>query len=40
VRLKLVNQQMKAAHRQLDVLCGKLAGTEETEQGNAQSSAT
>ncbi len=33
VRLKLVNQQMKAAHRQLDVLCGKLAGTEEIEPG-------
>ena len=33
VRLKLVNLQMKAAHRQLDVLCGKLAGTEESEPG-------
>jgi transposase len=32
-RLKLVNQQMKEAHRQLDALCGKLAGTEEAEPG-------
>lgn len=33
VRLKLVNRQIKQAHRQLDALCDRLAGTGETEPG-------
>jgi transposase len=32
-RLKLVNQQLKAAHRQLDQLCAKLASASEGEPG-------
>jgi transposase len=32
-RLKLVNQQLKAAHRQLDQLCTKLASAQENEPG-------
>lgn len=32
-RLKLVNQQMKAAHRRLDELCAKLASGQEDEPG-------
>ncbi len=33
VRLKVVNRQIKEAHRQLDVLCAKLADPEELEPG-------
>ena len=36
VRLKVVNRQIKEAHRQLDVLCAKLAGSEEAEPGQCQ----
>jgi transposase len=36
VRLKVVNRQIKEAHGQLDVLCAKLAGPEETEPGQSQ----
>jgi len=35
VRLKVVNRQIKDAHRQLDVLCAKLAGPEESEPGQS-----
>jgi transposase len=34
-RLKLVNQQIKVAHRQLEKLCDKLAASEESEPGQA-----
>jgi transposase len=34
-RLKLVNQQIKVAHRQLERLCDKLAASEESEPGQA-----
>jgi transposase len=35
VRLKVVNRQIKDAHRQLDALCAKLAGPEEAEPGQS-----
>jgi transposase len=35
VRLKVVNRQIKEAHRQLDALCAKLADPEETEPGQS-----
>ena len=35
VRLKVVNRQIKDAHRQLDALCAKLAGPEESEPGQS-----
>lgn len=36
VRLKVVNRQIKDAHRRLDTLCAKLAGPEDTEPGQPQ----
>jgi transposase len=36
VRLKVVNRQIKEAHRQLDTLCAKLAGPEDPEPGQPQ----
>ncbi len=36
VRLKVVNRQIKEAHRQLDSLCAKLATPENPEQGQNQ----
>jgi hypothetical protein len=35
VRLKVVNRQIKDAHRQLDALCATLAGPEEVEPGQS-----
>jgi transposase len=35
VRLKVVNRQIKEAHRQLDALCAKLADPEETQPGQS-----
>ena len=36
VRLKVVNRQLKEAHRQLDTLCARLAGSEDAEPGQRQ----
>jgi len=40
VRIRLINQQLKAAHRKLDELCAQLIPSEETSRGSAASSAT
>jgi len=40
VRIRLVNQQLKAAHRKLDELCAQLVPSEEDEPGSNASSAT
>jgi transposase len=36
VRLKVVNRQIKEAHRQLDALCAKLSGPEDPEPGQPE----
>src|SRR5260370_7736948 len=36
LRLKVVNRQLKEAHRRLDTLCVNLAGSEEPEPGQSQ----